>query len=519
MTGIYIVVGIVCLALGAGIAYFVVSNSSNSKVKEADRRIEDARKEAERIASEAQRDAETTKKTALVETREEILQLRQKSDAEEKKRKNEISAMEQRVLQREELLDKRSDTLDRKEHQLSSLQGQLDSRKREVDSLYQKQTAELERVAALTKEDAKQELLDRVRQDTVREEAQILRDSEQRVRAQADKTAREIVSTAIQRCAADQAGEITVTSVHIPSDDLKGRIIGREGRNIRAFEQVSGVSLVIDDTPETVVLSSFNPVRRETARVALENLIADGRIHPARIEEMYKKAEKLVNERVQEAGETAAFDAGIHDLHPELIKTLGALKYRTSFGQNVLEHSVQVSALCGLMAEELGMDPTAAKRAGLLHDLGKAIDHEVEGPHAVIGADLCRRYGEKADIVHAVEAHHADVEPQTVLDVLVQAADAISAARPGARRESAENYIKRLERLEEIANAHEGVERTYAMQAGRELHVMVKPEQVSDAESTVLAHDIAMQIEDEMEYPGQVRVVVIRESRAVDVAK
>ena len=379
--------------------------------------------------------------------------------------------------------------------------------------------SELERISALTKEDAHKELLDRVRADVVRDEAQILRDSEQRVRAQADKTAREIVSTAIQRCAADQAGEITVTSVHIPSDDLKGRIIGREGRNIRTFEQVSGVSLVIDDTPETVVLSSFDPVRRETARVALENLIADGRIHPARIEEMYKKAERLVNERVQEAGEQAAYDAGIHDLHPELVKTLGALRYRTSFGQNVLQHSVQVSALCGIMASELGLDATPAKRAGLLHDLGKAIDHEVEGPHAILGADLCRRYGERPEIVHAVEAHHADVEPNTVLDVLVQAADAISAARPGARRESAENYIKRLEKLEEISNAHEGVERTYAMQAGRELHVMVEPEKISDSQAIVLAHDIAKQIEDEMEYPGQVRVVVIRESRAVDIAK
>jgi ribonuclease Y len=454
-----------------------------------------------------------------VETREEILQLRQKSENEEKKRKNELSTMEQRILQREESLDHRSDVLDNKEHELSSLQSSLDIRKNEVEGLYDKQIAELERIAALTRDDAKKELLERVRSGAVKEEAQILRDSEQRVKASADKTAREIVSTAIQRCAADQASEITVTSVHIPSDDLKGRIIGREGRNIRAFEQVSGVSLVIDDTPETVILSSFNPVRRETARVALENLIADGRIHPARIEEMYKKAEKLVNERVQEAGEQAAFDAGIHDLHPELVKTLGALRYRTSFGQNVLDHSIQVSALCGLMAEELGLDPAPAKRAGLLHDLGKAIDHEVEGPHAVIGADLCRRYGEKPEIVHAVEAHHADVEPHTVLDVLVQASDAISAARPGARRESAENYIKRLERLEEIANAHEGVERTYAMQAGRELHVMVKPEDISDAEATVLAHDIAQQIEDEMEYPGQVRVVVIRESRAVGVAK
>lgn len=514
-----IVIGIVCLVVGALVTYFVVTSGNNSKVQEANKAVEDAREQAERIASDARHDAETAKKAALVEAREEILQLKQKSESDEKKRKQEIQKLENRIMQREESLDRRNDALDRKEHQLSSLQGQLDKRKNEVDQLFHKQTSELERIADLTKEDAHQELLDRVRSESVRDEAQILRESEQRVRAQADKTAREIVSTAIQRCAADQAGEITVTSVHIPSDDLKGRIIGREGRNIRTFEQVTGVSLVIDDTPETVVLSSFNPVRRETARVALENLIADGRIHPARIEEMYKKAEKLVNERVQEAGETAAFDAGIHDLHPELIKTLGALKYRTSFGQNVLEHSIQVSALCGLMAEELGMDPAAAKRAGLLHDLGKAIDHEVEGPHAVIGADLCRRYGEKADIVHAVEAHHADVEPQTVLDVLVQAADAISAARPGARRESAENYIKRLERLEEIANAHDGVERTYAMQAGRELHVMVKPEQISDAESTVLAHDIAQQIEDEMEYPGQVRVVVIRESRAVGVAK
>lgn len=516
---IYVVIGVLCLAVGALITYFVISNSSNSKLSAANAQLAQAQTEADRIAADARREAETAKKTALVETREEILQLRQKSETEEKKRKDDLNKMEQRVLQREESLDKRSDSLDRKEHQLSSLQGQLDSRGREIDALMAQQTTELERIAVLTREDAKRELLDRVRATTVMEEAQILRESEQRVRAQADKTAREIVTTAIQRCAADQAGEITVTTVHIPSDELKGRIIGREGRNIRSFEQISGVSLVVDDTPETVILSSFNPVRRETARVALENLIADGRIHPARIEEMYKKAEKLVNERVQEAGEQAAFDTGIHDLHPELIKVLGALRYRTSFGQNVLQHSIQVSALCGLMAEELGLDPRPAKRAGLLHDIGKAIDHEVEGPHAVIGADLCRRHGEKPNIVHAVEAHHADVEPQTVLDVLVQAADAISAARPGARRESAENYIKRLERLEEISNAHEGVERTYAMQAGRELHVMVKPEMISDAEATVLAHDIAVQIENEMEYPGQVRVVVIRESRAVDVAK
>ncbi len=516
---IVVIVGIVCLAVGVGVAYAILAGGSDSKVKAANQQLEDARGEAERIVAEGRKQAETSQKEAVLEAKEQILQLKATSEAEEKKRKAEIQGMENRVMQREESLDRRNDALDRREHQLSSLQGQLDRRKNDLDEMVQKQSSELERIAALTKDEAHDELIARVRAESVREEAQILRESEQSVRAKADKTAREIISTAIQRCAADQAGEITVTSVHIPSDDLKGRIIGREGRNIRTFEQVSGVSLVIDDTPETVVLSSFDPVRRETARVALENLIADGRIHPARIEEMYKKAETLVNERVREAGEQAAYDCGIHDLHPELVRTLGALRYRTSFGQNVLQHSIQVSELCGIMASELGMDPAQAKRAGLLHDLGKAIDHEVEGPHAVIGADLARRYGERPEIVHAIEAHHADVEPETVLDVLVQAGDAISAARPGARRESAETYIKRLEKLEEISNAHEGVERTYAMQAGRELHVMVEPEKISDSQAVVLAHDIAKQIEDEMEYPGQVRVVVIRESRAVDVAK
>lgn len=514
-----IVLLIVGLTVGAAICYIVVTNQSNDRVQDAKRQIESAKSQAKQITDEAKKAADTSKKEAILEAKEKILQLRQTSEAQDKQRKDEIHMLENRLVQREESLDRRNDSLDHREHQLSSFQGQLDRRKNDLDKLESKKTAELERIASLTKDQAHDELLNKVRKESVGEEAKILRDSEQRVRAQADKTAREIVSTAIQRCAADQAGEITVATVHIPSDDLKGRIIGREGRNIRTFEQVSGVSLVIDDTPETVVLSSFDPVRRETARVALENLIADGRIHPARIEEMYKKAESLVQERVREAGEQAAFDTGIHDLHPELIKTLGALRYRTSYGQNVLQHSIQVAALCGVMASELGMDPAPAKRAGLLHDIGKAIDHQVEGPHAVIGADLARRYGEKPEIVHAIEAHHADIEPNTVLDVLVQAADAISAARPGARRESAENYIKRLEKLEEIANAHEGVERTYAMQAGRELHVMVEPEKISDAQATVLAHDIAKQIEDEMEYPGQVRVVVIRESRAIDTAK
>ena len=512
-------IGIVCLLIGAGIAVLVMRNAKTGSIREAENKIQSAHAEAEQVMGDARRAAETLKKEALLEAKEEIIQNKQAAEAEEKLRKKELRVLENRVMQREESLDRRNEALDKREHQLSSQQGQIEKKSRELNELYEKQTDELERIAELTREDAHRELLDKVRGEVTHEAATIIRDSEQKVKAECHKTAQEIISLAIQRCAADHTAEVTVTSVHIPSDDLKGRIIGREGRNIRTFEQVSGVNLVIDDTPETVVLSSFDPVRRETARVALENLIADGRIHPARIEEMYQKAADLVQQRVREAGEQACFDTGIHDLHPEIVKTLGALRYRTSFGQNVLQHSIEVSELCAIMASELGVDVRVAKRAGLLHDLGKAIDHDVEGPHAVIGADLARRYGEKPVIVHAIEAHHGDVDPNTVLAVLVQAAYAISASRPGARRESAENYIKRLEKLEEIANSHDGVERTYAMQAGREVHVMVQPDKISDAESTVLAHNIAQQIEEEMEYPGQVRVVVIRESRAVDIAK
>ena len=514
-----VLVGIVCLAIGAFAAVLAMRNAKSGSIREAESKVTAAHSEAEQVMADAKRAAETLKKEALLEAKEEIIQNKQAAEAEEAQRKKEIRALENRVMQREESLDRRNEALDKREHQLSSQQGQIDKRSRELEELYARQTDELERISELTREDAHSELLDKVRGEVTHEAATIIRESEQKVKAECHKTAQEIISLAIQRCASDHTAEVTVTSVHIPSDDLKGRIIGREGRNIRTFEQVSGVNLVIDDTPETVVLSSFDPVRRETARVALENLIADGRIHPARIEEMYQKASDLVQQRVREAGEQAAFDMGIHDLHPEIVKTLGALRYRTSFGQNVLRHSLEVADLCAIMAAELGIDVVTAKRAGLLHDLGKAIDHEGEGPHAVIGAELARRYGEKPAIVHAIEAHHGDTDPNTVLDVLVQAGDAISASRPGARRESAENYIKRLEKLEEIANSHEGVERTYAMQAGREVHVMVQPDKVSDAESTVLAHDIAQQIEEEMEYPGQVRVVVIRESRAVDIAK
>lgn len=476
-----IIAALVGLVLGAIAAIAYMRTAKQGSLHEADEKIQSAHAQAESLIGDAKRQAETLKKEALLEAKEEIIKNKQAAEAEDKQRKSEIRTLENRVMQREESLDRRNDALDKREHQLSSQAGQVEKRSRELEELCARQTSELERIADLTREDAHKELLDKVRGEVTHEAATIIRESEQQVRAECHKTAQEILSLAIQRCAADHTAEVTVTSVHIPSDDLKGRIIGREGRNIRTFEQVSGVNLVIDDTPETVVLSSFDPVRRETARVALENLIADGRIHPARIEEMYHKAADLVQQRVREAGEQAAFDTGIHDLHPEIVKTLGALRYRTSFGQNVLQHSLEVSDLCGVMASELGLDVVTAKRAGLLHDLGKAIDHDVEGPHAVIGAELARRYGEKPVIVHAIEAHHADVDPNTVLDVLVQAADAVSASRPGARRESAENYIKRLEKLEEIANSHDGVERTYAMQAGREVHVMVQPDKISDA--------------------------------------
>ena len=510
---------VVALAVGALLGLLFAKSSARGKIKqasdEASRVIDDAHKQAEAVKNQA----ETAKKEALLSAKEEILRQKQAAEEDERQRKGELRSMESRLMQREESLDRRSDALDKREHQLSSEAGVIEKKTREADEMLGRQQAELERISGLTTDDAHAELLDRVRDDVTKQAANIIRDSEQRVRLECDKTARDILSTAIQRLASDHVAEVTLTTVHIPSDDLKGRIIGREGRNIRTFEQMTGVNLIIDDTPETVQLSSFDPVRREVARVTLENLIADGRIHPARIEELFNKATDQVNAKVLEAGESTCFDLDIHDLHPELVRTLGSLRYRTSYGQNVLAHSVEVAQLCEIMASELGIDPAPAKRAGLLHDIGKAIDHQVEGPHAVIGAELARRYGESPAIVHAIEAHHNDVDPSTVLDVLVQAGDAVSAARPGARRESAESYVKRLEKLEEISNAHRGVERTYAMQAGREIRVMVKPEEISDADSVVLAHDIATEIEEKMQYPGQVKVVVIRESRATDIAK
>ena len=508
-TILWLIIGVVAgIILGYVIATYLVN--TNAKKTAA---------EAENLVADAKRQAETMRREAVVEAKDEVLKMKQEAEKENKERMREVRSAENRIAQREESLDRRVESLDAREHQISSLQGQLDRKSRDLVEAEKQIGIQLEHVAGMTAEEAKSELLDSLRDDVAYESAAIIRDSEARTRAEADKRSREILSLAIQRVAADHSAETTVSSIHIPSDELKGRIIGREGRNIRSFEQLTGTNLIIDDTPECVTISCFDPVRREIARVTMENLISDGRIHPARIEEMFAKATAYVEQRVQEAGDQASFDAGIHDLHPELVKTLGRLIYRTSYGQNVLNHSLEVAYLSGVMASELGLDPVPAKRAGLLHDLGKAVDHEVDGSHAVIGADLARRFGERPEIVHAIEAHHADVEPNCVLDVLVQAADAVSAARPGARKETLDAYIKRLEKLEEIANAHKGVERTYAIQAGREVRVMVEPTEVDEAKAVVLAHDIARQIENEMTYPGQVKVVVIRESRAIDYAK
>ena len=525
MSEIILIVAIV-IAITAIVAVIVIRQSTQKSQHRSE-------EEARTLLEDARRQADALRREAEIEAKDEALKLRQSVELEKADRLKEVRAAEDRLNQREKSLDHRSDSLDAREHQLSSMQGQVEKRNRDLqeserelqqrrdnlDEEYEQVNRKLESVAGMTADEAKDELLNNLKDGLAHESAAIIRESEARTKAEADKTAREILSLAIQRVAADHAAEVTVSTIHIPSDELKGRIIGREGRNIRSFEQLTGTNLIIDDTPECVTISCFDPVRREIGRVTMENLVADGRIHPARIEEMFKKAEKLVDQRVQEAGEQAAFDTGMHDLHPELVHTLGRLRYRTSYGQNVLNHSLEVAYIAGVIASELGIDPITAKRAGLLHDIGKAVDHEVEGGHAVIGADLARRFGERPEIVHAIEAHHNDVEPNSVLDVIIQAADAVSAARPGARKETLDAYVKRLEKLEEIANAHKGVERTYAIQAGREVRVMVKPEEVDEAATTVLAHDIAQQIENEMQYPGQVKVVVIRESRAVDIAK
>ena len=506
---IWLIIGaVVGIALGFVVTRYLVNASTKR-----------AAQEAESVVNDAKRQAETLRREAIIEAKDEALKLKQDAQAESKERLREVRSAENRISQREESLDRRVESLDAREHQISSMQGQLERRERDLEEATREVNYRLERVAGMTPDEAKAELLDTLKDEVTHESAAIIRDAEARAKAEADKKARSILSLAIQRVAADHSAESTVSTIHIPSDDLKGRIIGREGRNIRSFEQLTGTNLIIDDTPECVTISCFDPVRREIGRVTMENLIADGRIHPARIEEMYDKAVKLVNQRVHEAGEQATFDAGIHDLHPELVNTLGRLRYRTSFGQNVLNHSLEVAYLSGVMASELGLDPIPAKRAGLLHDIGKAVDHELEGTHVALGVEFLRKYHEREDVIHAVQAHHNDVEPQTVVACLVQAADAISAARPGARRENIENYIKRLEKLEEITGSYPGVETSYAIQAGREVRVMVKPEQVSEDDMVILARELAKRIESELEYPGQIKVHVLRETKVIEYAK
>ncbi len=509
MPFVYITASLVIGAIiGFAIHRFVVADKVNR-----------SRESAERMLADATKQAETTKKELLLEARDEIFQMKANAEEEAKERRKDLGALENRLMQREESIERRAESLDKREHQLSSLAGQVQKQEKDLELAIAEEKARLEQLAGMSTDQAREVLLDRVRDETTHDAAIIIRETEARAREEADRKARNIVGIAIQRVAADHTAESTVSVVHIPSDDLKGRIIGREGRNIRAFEQLTGINLIIDDTPEAVILSSFDPVRREIGRITLETLIADGRIHPARIEEMFNKATALVEQQVREAGEAAAFEMGIPNLHADIVRTLGRLRFRTSYGQNVLKHSLEVAHLAGVMAAELEVDVKLAKRAGLLHDLGKAIDHEVEGPHAVIGADLARRLGEPKEVLHCIEAHHGDVEAATVEAVLVQAADAISASRPGARRETLESYIKRLEKLEALAESHKGVEKTYAMQAGREIRIMVKPDEISDADSVVLARDIAKEIEEQLQYPGQIKVMVIRESRAVEFAK
>ena len=467
----------------------------------------------------AQKRAETIKKETILEAKEEVYKLKSENERENRERRNEIQRSERRLLQKEELLDKKIEAIEQREENAVKKQKEIEASEAEINEMKARQLKELETISGMSMDEAKDILLESVEHDARHEAALMLREIEQKTKEEADKRARNIVSLAIQRCAADHVAETTVSVVALPNDEMKGRIIGREGRNIRTLETATGVDLIIDDTPEAVILSGFDPVRREVARIALEKLIMDGRIHPGRIEEMVEKARKEVDVQIREAGEQAIFECGIHGLHHELVKLLGRLKYRTSYGQNVLKHSIEVSHLAGIMAAEIGANVTLAKRAGLLHDIGKAIDHEVEGPHVQIGADVAKKYRENNQVINAIMAHHGDVEPATVEAVLVQAADAISAARPGARRETLENYIKRLEKLEEIANSFEGVDKSFAIQAGREIRIIVKPENVNDADTIIMAKEIVKRIETELEYPGQIKVNVIRETRAVEFAK
>ena len=511
-----IIIAIVCAVVFAAIGFVV---GSEFRRRTSEKEIGSATQEATRILNNALSEAETTKKACLVEAKDEIHKLRTDADRDIRERRSEVQRQEKRLNQREEYLDKKADTLEKKSENLSQKLKNVDDKLLEIDGIKKSQFDMLERISGLSQEDAKNQLLSSLEAELDVEKSKRILEYEQMIKDQSDVLAREVITTAIQRCAADHTAETTVSVVSLPNDEMKGRIIGREGRNIRSIEQITGVELIIDDTPEAITVSSFDPVRREIARLTLEKLIQDGRIHPTRIEEMYEKSKREVEQTIKTEGEKAVVRANCGSIHPELVKLLGKLKYRTSYGQSVLKHSLEVSYIAGLMAAELGADEKLARRAGLLHDIGKALDHEMEGSHIALGVEYARKYKESEAVVHAIQAHHGDVECKTVVAALVQAADAVSAARPGARRENIENYIKRLQQLEDISMSFDGVEKAYAIQAGREVRVMVKPEVISDKRMPLIAHEIAKKIEEEMEYPGQIKVNIIRESRTSDIAK
>ncbi|MGN0335249.1 MAG: ribonuclease Y [Lachnospiraceae bacterium] len=508
----YIIALVAAVIIASAVSVFLYKNSTEKKIGNAETKSRE-------IIDEALRTAETKKREALLEAKEESMRMKNESEREVRERRAEVQRYERRVLSKEEQLDKKSDALEKREANFAAKEERLAKKAAEIDELYEKRVQELERISGLTSEQAKEYLLKAVEDEVKTDTVKLVRELENKAKEEAAKKARDYVVTAIQKCAADHVAETTISVVQLPSDEMKGRIIGREGRNIRTLETMTGVDLIIDDTPEAVILSSFDPIRREVARIALEKLIVDGRIHPARIEEMVEKAQKEVDTMIREEGETATLEVGVHGIHPELVRLLGRMKFRTSYGQNALKHSIEVAHLAGLLAAEVGVDIRTAKRAGLLHDIGKSIDHEVEGSHIQIGVDLCRKYKESATVINAVESHHGDVEPTSLIACLVQAADTISAARPGARRETLETYTNRLKQLEDITNSFKGVEKSFAIQAGREIRIMVVPEEVSDADMVLMARSISKQIEAELEYPGQIKINVIRESRVIDYAK
>ena len=508
---------IVATVLISAVVFIPIGVAIRKKIAES--KIQSAESEAKRLIENVKIEAENLKKEELIKAKEEVLQIRNELDQEIKERRGDIQAQERRLIQKEENLEKRVTLYDGKEKELERKFADNEQKRVELEKLYEKGLEELQRISGLTQEQAKQQLLNDLDKEISQEKAAIIREQEAKAKEESVKNAREIISFAIQKCAADHTSETTVSVVSLPNDEMKGRIIGREGRNIKALETLTGIDLIIDDTPEAVIISGFDPLRREVARIAIEKLIEDGRIHPAKIEEMVEKAKEEVAAIIKEEGERAALETGVNNLHPDIIKLIGKLKYRTSYGQNVLNHSIEVSNLARIMAEELGINSKIARRAGLLHDIGKALDHDMEGTHVELGVEVLRKYKENENIINAVQAHHGDVEPNTLEAVLVQAADAISASRPGARRETLETYIKRLEKLEEIADSFDGVEKSFAIQAGREVRLIVKPEKVSDADMVIMARDVAKKVENEMEYPGQIKVNVIRESRVIDYAK